>query len=103
LKEELDRVKTAGQAEQKHENVKEDRICQLKKEISEFKTVSEEAVRRKKDEDNARFLALELLLAAVMEDEVAATTKKEEDPISSSKEKDVGCLPLYPFIWIGMR
>ena len=96
LKEELGRVKTAGRAEQKHENVKEDRICQLEKEISEFKTVSEEAARRKKDEDDARFLALELLLAAVMEDEVAATTKKEEDPISSRKEKDVAVSHIQP-------
>ena len=97
LKEELGRVKNAGQAEQKHVNVKEDRICQLEKEISEFKTVSEEAARRKKlGEDDARFLALELLLAAVMEDEVTATAKKEEDPISSSKEKEVWVSQVQP-------
>jgi len=96
LKEEFGRVKTAGQAEQKHENVKEERIRQLEKEISEFKTVSEEAARRKKDEDDARFHALELLLAAVIEDEVAATTKKEEDPILSSKETDVAVSHVQP-------
>ena len=62
LKEEFGRVKTTGQAEQKHENVKEDRIRQLEKEISEFTTVSEETARRKKDEDDARFLVLELSL-----------------------------------------
>jgi hypothetical protein len=89
LKKKLDRIKTTGQAEEKHKTVKEDRICQLEKEICEFKEVSQEAARRKKTEDDARFLELELLLTAVLEDEVAATTKRKEDYISNSKEKDL--------------
>ena len=89
LKQKLDRIKTTGQAEEKHRTVKENRIYQLEKEIREIKEVSQEAARRKKTEDDARFLELELLLTAVLKDEVAVTTKRKEDLISNSKEKDL--------------
>ena len=48
-----------------------------RKKITDFLKVSEEQARRKKAEDDARLLEMELLLPAACEDK--ATTKQKED------------------------
>jgi len=60
-----------------HEIVKDTINLSTRKKITDFLTVSEEQARRKKAEDDARLLEMELLLTAACEDE--APTKQKED------------------------